>query len=304
MRKLILHHFDSSPFAEKARLAMGVKSLEWCSVEIPMIMPKPLLMPLTGGYRKTPVLQIGADIYCDTSLILRVLDRATGERALFPAGSAGLGLALSRWSDQTFFEPGAALSMALNPHVPDEVIKDRSAFFNFMDFSKLQTLSAHMLGQFLAQMELLEWQFDDGRAFMTGAQPNAIDIFGYFPLWMARANVPAIDEHLRPFTKTLRWSERMEQIGHGHKREISAEQALKVALNSSPQPALEVMSNPEALKSGDQVCVVPTDYGAVDVAGELLGLNHRQITLRRAHPQVGLVNTHFPRSGYQIHKLD
>src|SRR5689334_19212590 len=35
--------------------------------------PRPELMPMTGGYRRTPVLQIGADIYCDTQLILRVL---------------------------------------------------------------------------------------------------------------------------------------------------------------------------------------------------------------------------------------
>ena len=75
MTDLILHHFDWSPFAEKARLALGLKQLDWASVQIPMIMPKPDLMPLTGGYRKTPVLQIGADIYCDTRLIARELER-------------------------------------------------------------------------------------------------------------------------------------------------------------------------------------------------------------------------------------
>ncbi|RZI55153.1 MAG: glutathione S-transferase family protein, partial [Pseudomonas sp.] len=71
MSELILHHYPTSLFAEKARLMLGFKGLSWRSVNIPSIMPKPDLMPLTGGYRKTPVLQVGADIYCDTALIAR-----------------------------------------------------------------------------------------------------------------------------------------------------------------------------------------------------------------------------------------
>src|SRR6266851_3672405 len=74
MVDIILHHYDTSPYAEKIRVAFGIKGLAWSSVEIPRIMPKPDLMPLTGGYRKTPVLQIGADVYCDTQRILREID--------------------------------------------------------------------------------------------------------------------------------------------------------------------------------------------------------------------------------------
>jgi len=56
MSELILHHYPNSPFAEKIRLILGHKKLPWKSVFIPMIMPKPDLTALTGGYRKTPVL--------------------------------------------------------------------------------------------------------------------------------------------------------------------------------------------------------------------------------------------------------
>ena len=62
MSDLIFHHYPQSPVAEKVRVAFGMKSLNWHSVEIPRLPPKPLLMPLTGGYRRTPVAQIGADI--------------------------------------------------------------------------------------------------------------------------------------------------------------------------------------------------------------------------------------------------
>ena len=70
---LVLHHYPESPYAEKVRRILGFKGLAWKSVTIPMMMPKPDLLALTGGYRKTPVLQIGADVYCDTDLIARVL---------------------------------------------------------------------------------------------------------------------------------------------------------------------------------------------------------------------------------------
>ena len=94
---LILHHYDGSPFAEKVRLMLGYKGLAWRSVQIPVIMPKPDLVALTGGYRKTPVLQVGADVYCDTACIARLLERHQPAPALFPA-SAPLAPLLAQWA--------------------------------------------------------------------------------------------------------------------------------------------------------------------------------------------------------------
>ena len=73
--EIIFHQYDISPFSEKVRVIFGVKGLAWNSVIQPVIMPKPDLIPLTGGYRKIPVMQIGADIWCDTRAILHELDR-------------------------------------------------------------------------------------------------------------------------------------------------------------------------------------------------------------------------------------
>src|SRR5471032_1906235 len=86
MSDLILHHYPNSPFSEKVRVAFGIKQLAWKSVEIPNIMRKPDLMPLTGGYRKTPVLQIGADIYCDTQLMMLEIDKHSPESLSCPWG--------------------------------------------------------------------------------------------------------------------------------------------------------------------------------------------------------------------------
>lgn len=71
--ELILHHYDFSNYAEKARLALGYKGLAWLSMIIPPVAPKPDLTPLTGGYRRTSVLQIGADMFCDTRLSQRLV---------------------------------------------------------------------------------------------------------------------------------------------------------------------------------------------------------------------------------------
>ena len=76
---LILHHYASSPFSEKIRLVMGRKKLAWKSVIVPAVLPKPDVVTLTGGYRKTPFLQVGADIYCDSALICDVLEHAQPE---------------------------------------------------------------------------------------------------------------------------------------------------------------------------------------------------------------------------------
>src|SRR5690349_1472269 len=103
MADIILHHYPTSPFAEKVRRMLAFKKLEWQSVHIPRIMPKPDLMPLTGGYRRTPVLQIGADVYCDTALIAEVLERIQPEHSLYPPQVAGMASILAQWADATLF---------------------------------------------------------------------------------------------------------------------------------------------------------------------------------------------------------
>jgi glutathione S-transferase len=102
--QVVLHHFDESPFSEKIRLIFGLKKITWSSVRISRIMPRPDLMPLTGGYRRTPVMQIGADIYCDTQRIIRELEYRFPQPSLFPSGNEGIGWASAMWTDRSFFQ--------------------------------------------------------------------------------------------------------------------------------------------------------------------------------------------------------
>lgn len=123
----ILHHFEASPFSEKIRIIFGFKHIAWRSVLIPRILPKPDLIPLTGGYRRTPVMQIGADIFCDTQMITRVLEARYPQPGLFPAGHAGLPWALAMWTDKVFFQNTVNLVFgSLGDKVPQDFIEDRT----------------------------------------------------------------------------------------------------------------------------------------------------------------------------------
>ncbi len=304
MSPYILHHFDASPFAEKVRLVFGLKQLAWRSVQIPMIMPKPDLTCLTGGYRKTPVLQIGADIFCDTLLIAQEIDGRDPTPALFPSGRRGLTLALSRWGDKTFFEPGAALSMGENPQVPDVVIEDRKAFFNFMDFGKLaESLPAARM-QLQANCALLEDALSCDSDFLDGAAPGFTDIQAWFVVWMISANVPTAETLLAPFESIRRWSDRMAKIGHGAPEDLPADEALELAKSTTPDDEGDVMvTNPMGLSRGDKVAISADDYGQDEVVGELLHLDFTRIKIRRNDERVGDLNVHFPQLGYQLRPL-
>ena len=103
MSQLILHHYPLSPFAEKVRLILGYKQISWQSVHIPMYMPKPDVVALTGGHRRTPFMQIGADIYCDTSLICDVLEHLAPTPTLYPDAVKGAARIVAQWADSMLF---------------------------------------------------------------------------------------------------------------------------------------------------------------------------------------------------------
>lgn len=127
MSNLILHHYDFSNFAEKARLMMGFKALAWRGVEIPPIAPKPKLTPLTGGYRRTPVLQDGADVWCDTRLIAKELERRVPSPTFFPQRTAGAAEAIAWWAEQQFMRPVALYVSGINAdHMPEGLHADRA----------------------------------------------------------------------------------------------------------------------------------------------------------------------------------
>ena len=308
MAQLILHHFDASPFAEKIRLVMGLKGLDWLSVDIPMVPPKPDLTALTGGYRRTPVLQVGADVYCDTRLIALELERRHPQPSLFPGATRGLALMLASWSDRAFFDPGAALAMGTNLGVlPEPLIADRKAFFNFMDFSRLGSDVPHMYTQLRSQLDTLEQALEAGGDCLGGEQPGWADINAYFPVWMLRGHLATVAAVLAPFPRVRAFADRMAAVGHGRRHESTAAAALEVARVSTPAPALGITRQDEVstglgLTAGDRVRVSPDDYGKDPVEGELFNYTLHEVAVRREDARAGTVVVHFPRALYRVER--
>lgn len=302
MTGIIFHHYPNSPFSEKVRIAFGIKQLAWKSVEVPNILPKPDLMPLTGGYRKTPVMQVGADIYCDTQLIMMEIERIVPTPALLPKGKEGEARALAMWIDRNIFWSAVGIVMgALGDKLPAAFLKDRSEFTGrSFDPAKLQLAVPMARDQTYAQLSLAEAMLADGRNYLLGAEPTLADCALYNPVWFIKARLSPTASPLDRLPKIIAWSERMKAFGAGNRQDMPAAEALDIAKAAKPLPASVDVNDPSGLKAGQKVSVTPDDTGKVPVAGVLVGLTADRISIARNDPRVGDVVVHFPRAGFII----
>jgi glutathione S-transferase len=304
MPDLILHHYATSPFSEKVRIAFGIKQLAWKSVQIPNIMPKPDLMPLTGGYRRTPVLQVGADIYCDTQLIMLEVERRCPKPPLLPVGQEGEARALAMWIDRTIFWAAVGVVMGtIGDKLPEAFQKDRSDFSGrSFDPQRLKAAQPLAREQTYAQLVLAEHMLRDGRPFLLGAVPSLADCALYNPVWFLQVRMGAGDKPspLDRCPKIVEWSQRMKAFGNGKPAEMSGAEALAVAKAATPEPAKVDEADPSGLKAGQKISVTPDDTGKVPVTGTLVGLTPGRVSIIRSDERVGDVAVHFPRAGYVV----
>jgi glutathione S-transferase len=301
--RIILHHFDQSPFSEKVRIAFGLKNIEWSSVRISRIMPRPDLMPLTGGYRRTPVMQIGADIYCDTQCILREIEQRFPEPSLFPDGREGTAWATAMWTDRSFFQNTVNLVFgSLADQVPQEFIADREQLRGAkFDVAAMKAAIPQMRDQFRAHVQWIDAELGGDRAWLCGDRPGLIDINAYMNLWYVRAHLQEVDAMLAEFPNAQAWEGRVRDIGHGSRSELSPAEALEIARAATPQTAVATdPRDPNRRKPGDHVEVAPDDYGKIKVAGEIVALSAQHIAIRRNDPRAGGVVVHFPRAGFMV----
>jgi glutathione S-transferase len=303
MTELILHHYEGSPFSEKVHLMLGYKGLSWRSVTVPVVMPKPDVVALTGGYRRTPFMQMGADIYCDTALIARLLEQRVPAPTLFPA-SAPLAVQLAQWADSTLFwtvipytmQPAGLAQVFAG--VPPEMVKafaaDRAPFVAGM---KRQT-AADATVNLRAHAAALDAQLADGRAFLFGAEASIADFSVYHCIWYVHRGGP-VAEIFAPSKHLLAWFARMKAFGHGTREKLDSAEALAIAARTTAHAPAEVLPG-LGFEAGQAVTVMPLDYGFDPVAGTLVGLCADEVVLRRSDERAGTVHVHFPRAGFQI----
>jgi glutathione S-transferase len=293
----ILHHYPTSPWAEVLRLALGLKGLDWGSVTQPVICPKPRLELLTGGYVRIPVLQRGADIYCDTAAAIDALEAVQPQPSLFPQplGEGHRMLASLAQGPVFFWAVGAAMG-ALPAEGMEEFWADREKRFG-MKPAAFRMAAPHLAGQFQGHLANLEATLSDGRAFLGGAAPGHADLAHYQLLWFQGARTGGDLSHLTVGRPHLAgWIARVAAIGHGRPEEMDTEAAIAAARAAEPR-VQEAVDPASGLKAGQQVLVSQEGTQDPPSAGRLAVLTDRRVTILRDHPEVGTVAVHFPRIG-------
>ena len=309
----ILHHYAFSTFSEKVRTALGYKGIAWQSVDIPGLPPRPLLEPLTGGYRRAPVMQVGADIYCDTQLILAALDRLfPATPALLPAAHEGLARGLGfAWERQMWIPTIGVLVHYIGEHIPPEFIKDRKEGYLGIDISK-----GAMAPQFEQHRQFVRAQYawleqalaasaSAGHGFLFGSAPTAADLSVWQTTFLLRKNCPPeVDAllGLAPSSPVLAWYDRIAAYGHGTFSEITPEQAFDIARSAEPATVthLQPDGDPGGLKAGCPVTVTPEDNARVPVHGTLVAAGAHEVIIHRRDASAGNLYLHFPRLGYDV----
>lgn len=295
---LILHHYDASPFSEKVRIVFGVTGQAWSSVITPNMMPKPDLTPLTGGYRRAPVLQIGADIYCDSMVILDELQRRAplpGDRGL--AGLRGIGL----WADRLFFQATVPVIFGELGHLtPKAFIADREKLSGRpFDVEAMAQAAGPMRVQWRGHASWLDHALGDS-PFLAGGRPGLADASAWMNIWWLKGALPETYDRLTAGLDRLEaWRRRMAGIGHGARTEITGTQALDLARSIQPaEPPSHDPNDALGLSPGDPVVVMADDYGRDPISGTLVAARHSRLILARETPDLGRLHLHFPRVGY------
>ena len=303
MTELILHHYEGSPFAHKIRAVFGFKGLAWRSVEIPMIMPKPDLMPLSGGYRRTPVLQAGADIYHDTQLIAAELERRHPAPTLYPQGGEGLAHALAFWADGALFGAVTGAAFAhIADRMPPEFFADRAAMRGQEPVppEKIMAAAPRLVAELNRTLHLVEDWLADGRPFLLGDAAGLADFSIFHPFWMVNRAGRKNAALLEPFPHIRGWLGRIAAFGTGSPTGLDAQEALEIARSADPADPGESAPDDAGPAPGQTVSVLAADRVPEAVIGEVVAVRRNEVVVRRANDRVGTVHNHFPRSGYII----
>jgi glutathione S-transferase len=300
MPEIILHQYVNSPFSEKIRKILAHKKIRWRSVEQPVIMPKPKLVPLTGGYRRIPVLQLGADIYCDTGIIIRKLDELFPEPSIYPAGLEAACHAINLWADRRFFfSTTPVIFQKLAPLVGPEFIEDRRRMMSGASFAELNSNASDALNQVRAFLDMLDRSLQR-QQFVMGASFSLADAACFHPIWFLRAE-PSSFALAQKHEALKRWFDQIDAMGYGDVTPMDADEALEVARTSDPQ-AIDAFDadDPNPLAPGARVSITPDDYGFEPITGSVVASTVYEVAIRREDPQLGAIVNHFPKVGFRI----
>jgi glutathione S-transferase len=303
MTRLILHHYDFSNYSEKIRVAMGYKSLDWASVEMPPVLPKPDLVALTGGYRRAPVLQVGADIYCDTRLILRQLEARAPQPTLYPIELMATANAISAWAESQLSGPLMLYAWGTNHDLmPPELFEDRARMRGLPTpgVAAVQKAAARNAPLVRLQLAAIEAMLRDRRSWICGDRFSVADLAVYHAVWFLTDRSARLAHELTPFTALCGWRERVREFGHGRPDPMPADEAIEIARASEPATPRASKPQPEDSAPGRVVEIRAADYARDAITGSLDFIDDDEISIRICNDRVGNLAVHFPRVGFEM----
>ncbi len=266
-------------------------------------MPRPLLMPLSGGYRRTPVLQIGANVYADTKVICQALARHVGDESLYAHGFSANRVA--DWADGELFRVAVALNFRpealahmmqnFSPEQAQAFVDDRAQLTGNQPIASLSVPAAKAVLR--AALGELQDKLADS-PYLFGETPCIADFSVYHNIWFLN-NHPLNTALLDDYPAVRRWFEAFQGFGHGKVTDADGAQALSCALAATPVlPELDAIDSDIPL--GASVTVTPIDYGCVPVTGTLVGLSRDETIIRRETEACGTLFNHFPQAGFEV----
>ena len=304
----IFHHYPQSPIAEKIRITFGIMGMEWQSVQIPRIPPKPLLMPLTGGYRRTPVLQLGADIFCDSQTIAWQLGLQNSNAPAYQLSNKSLELILGSFGEAILFSLSVRVVLTTSMgKAPEEFIKDRGSLYFEPGWTveEMKDSLPSILLQLQAAFDLINHHLLENGPFINGDIPSYSDAVVQHCVWFLCGRWEGGIDFIKPFDAVCKQREAIASLGHGISHDISAEQALETATKNIPNAPMGINCKfTGGLRRGQRVKIRPNGRTSdPDVIGALRYLDETVIIIDYEHEETGQVAIHFPVLGYQISAL-
>ena len=304
----IFHHYPQSPIAEKIRITFGIMGMEWQSVQIPRIPPKPLLMPLTGGYRRTPVLQLGADIFCDSQTIAWQLGLQNSNAPAYQLSNKSLELILGSFGEAILFSLSVRVVLTTSMgKAPEEFIKDRGSLYFEPGWTveEMKNSLPSILLQLQAAFDLINHHLLENGPFINGDIPSYSDAVVQHCVWFLCGRWEGGIDFIKPFDAVCKQREAISSLGHGISHDISAEQALETATKNIPNAPMGINCKfTGGLRRGQRVKIRPNGRTSdPDVIGALRYLDETVIIIDYEHEETGQVAIHFPVLGYQISAL-
>ncbi len=292
---------------------MGYKQLAWKSVFQPMVMPKPDMQTLTGGYRRIPILQIGNQIVCDTMLMCDVLEHLSPEKTLYPKGLKGAARTVAQWADTMLvpvamaynFQPAGAAFVFKDQ--PPENLKAFAADRQAMRGGAPRMNPHDAAATYKSYLRRISSMLD-GQDFLLGNQPSIADFAVYHPLWFTRVKTPPLASVLDATPAVLAWMDAIAALEQGEPSKSNTTESIAACTINTPASSLFGIENTfqdeHGIPLGSEVTIQAESFGLEPSSGQLVAATRTRYTLRRVDARAGEVFVHFPRIGFILKKAD